>query len=114
MFGWLRRRIDAEHCRLIFQNCEAARDSELRLYILFNGNDPEPLESLAVESEAHRAKLRSGNRLSNTDVERALAINMDLRRLHDHNHRTGRESFDSVYCPLGGWKFWHERNGYIP
>jgi hypothetical protein len=114
VFGWLRRRLDREHCKLIYQNFAAATDSELRTYMLFNGEDIVPLDAIVLITNEQRHRLRSGHRLTGKDVDRALLINKDLRRFHDRNHHPDRHAFDRVYAPLGGWEMYFELNGTIP
>ncbi|HMG48754.1 MAG TPA: hypothetical protein VK614_15005 [Allosphingosinicella sp.] len=114
MFRWLRRRLDREHCKLIYQNFAAATDSELRTYMLFNGEDTMPLDAIVLITNEQRHRMRAGQRLTNEDVDRALTINKDLRRFHDHNHHPDRGGFDQTYAPLGGWKMYFEDNGTVP
>lgn len=114
MFGWLRRRLEREHAKLVYQNCAAAEDGELKIYVLVNGGTPEHLEEMLFASQDHRAHIRSGKKLSHKQIEIALELNKNLRRLYDQNARKGRGSFDDVYQPLGGWSGYFERNGYMP
>ncbi len=82
--------------------------------MLFNGEEVAALDAIALITNEQRHRLRSGQRLSSEDVDRALKVNKDLRRLYDHNSRPNRGGFDQVYAPLGGWDFYFERNGTVP
>jgi hypothetical protein len=84
------------------------------MYMLFNGEDPTPPTVIALITNEQRHRLREGERLTHEDIERALKINNDLRRFHDHNHHPGRGGFDQTYTPLGGWKMYFEDHGAIP
>lgn len=82
--------------------------------MLFNGEEVEVLEAIALITNEQRHRLRSGQRLTNQDVDRALKINKDLRRFYDRNHHPDRAGFDQAYAPLGGWDMYFEDNGTIP
>jgi hypothetical protein len=114
MFRWLRRRLDREHCKLVYQNFAAAADGELRCYMLFNGEDTVPLDAIALITNEQRHPMRSGQRLTNEDVDRALLMNKDLRRFHYRNHHPDRADFNRTYAPLGGWQMYFEDHGTVP
>jgi hypothetical protein len=82
--------------------------------MLFNGEDITPLDAIALITNEQRYRMRAGQRLTNADVDRALKINRDLRRLHYHNHHPYRSGLDRTYAPLGGWGVYFEDNGNVP
>lgn len=55
-------------------------------------------------------KIARGDKLNADEIDSAFKINKELRRLFDTFGRQDRGEFDQIYRPLGGWKFYFERN----
>lgn len=112
MFGWLKRRMHQEHRKLAYQNFEAAHDPEMKTLAGLKG------EWAAYDSYDNACKLSSEFilRMSEPggtkpdDIDAALKLNKELRRIFDAIGRKDRGDFDRVYRPLGGWPDYFEQS----
>lgn len=55
-------------------------------------------------------KLAVGEKLDTNEIDAALKMNKELRRLYDQFGRNGRGAFEQVYQPLGGWDYYFRQH----
>ncbi|MGV3731744.1 MAG: hypothetical protein ACO1NN_13420 [Sphingopyxis sp.] len=55
-------------------------------------------------------KLAGGETLDTIEIDAALKLNKELRRLYDQFGRNGRGAFELIYQPLGGWHDYFRRH----
>jgi hypothetical protein len=108
--GWLTKRLLREQSKLLCQNGKAAEGT---LAGYFHADPVTQSWLAAISREVRETSLRyePHERLSPDDLERQLQINRELRRLYDTTASRYLENFDTAHTPLGGWKFWFERQG---
>lgn len=112
VFSWLKRRLKYEHRKLAIQNFKAAHDPEMKTlaglygaWDAFDGYDDAKAFSRHLLNQ-----IISDQSLSANEIDLALNLNKDLRRLYDQIGRKSRGSFDQIYQPFGGWKRHFESN----
>ena len=112
VYSWFRRRLRYEHRKLLVQNFKAAHDPEMKVLAGLHGEWAafDGYESAKVSTKSILNQLIAGHQLESFEIDAALNLNREFRRLFDQIGRKDRGAFDIVYRPLGGWKYYFENN----
>lgn len=106
MFGWLKKKQKNELRKLFYQNLLAA--DFLIVFFAVTGEVATVVRLRKFQDDTRRiASSSDGRPVSHDDLHALLAINWELRRLHEGT--ADWKSFDQAFQPLENWDAYYKR-----